>query len=168
MSSRKLWHPMVVMVAVTLSVLSLSACVSMPTRIAYIGMQDRLPQLDEDQGRIFIFTGYYPFSRRMPGIKLDGQNISGLSHNGFLFIDRPVGPHKLEVSIVFTNQKLNLNLKPGQSKFVEINFIPGLPASIQTVVLDPQSGPSSISMRGYVGDWEEPSNDSTPPTAKSK
>lgn len=147
---------------------TLVSCVSLPPKIGYDEMRDRIPVLDPQNGRIYIFTGYYPVGRRMPGIKLDGQTISGLEHGGFIFADRPAGEHELKVSMVFTKQVINLNLKPGQDKFVEVNFIAGYPASIQAVVLNQESGIPNVRNRHYAGDWEPEDNPSALPVAQSK
>lgn len=144
------------------------SCVSLPPKLGYNEIRHRMPQLDPQNGRIYIFTGYYPQGRRMPGIKLDGQPISGLENGGFIFADRPSGEHELKASIVFTKQVINLNLKPGQEKFVEINFIAGYPASIQAVVLNQESGMPNVSHRHYAGDWAPNENLSALPMAQSK
>jgi hypothetical protein len=156
------------MVLVIVLLCSLVSCVSLPPKLGYNEMRQQMPQLDPQNGRIYIFTGYYPKGRRMPGIKLDDQPISGLENGGFIFADRPAGEHELMASIVFTKQVINLNLKPGQEKFVEINFIAGYPASIQAVVLNQESGMPNVSHRHYAGDWAPNENPSAPPMAQSK
>lgn len=113
-------HSLFRVIAITLAGALLAACMATTS-----ALEPQNKALSGDKARIYILRPNAWALRVQPAhLKIDDQDIGAVANNSFLFVDRPPGRHKLNVSVPFdlgTNE-LDVQMTAGRSYYFVINM----------------------------------------------
>jgi uncharacterized lipoprotein YajG len=130
------------------SALFLAGCASGPKLSE---MQNKIPSLSPDQGRIYFYRTSIVGMAVQPGIDLNGKTVGTCAPNGVFFAD--VTPGNYEASITTeVERKLTFTVEKGEEKFVRCYISMGFFVGHGIVELvDPTEGRSDIRDLAYTG-----------------
>ncbi len=94
---------------------------AMPQQITYDEVNNKLPNLDEEQGRIYFYRiSSQPLIKDKispPGVWLNHQIVGKSISGGFFFVDVCIGEHVVNISN--SGKIMKLNLSPGEIAYIE-------------------------------------------------
>lgn len=99
----------------------LMGCASGPK---YSEISNTFQEAPEDTGRIFIYRTAVLGAAIQPDVKLDGEVVGKAVPNGFFFVDKKPGNHKIATSTE-VDRHLSLTVEKGQTRFVRLDVSMG-------------------------------------------
>jgi biopolymer transport protein ExbD len=109
---------------------------------SYNSVKDTFPPIAANAGRIFIYRDAIYSPSKTPAVLLNGEQAGLSKAQGFFYVDRPVGEHKVEVAGE-KSSPASFTLSPGQTVYVRIN----VHTNLSLVVLYPEVVDASIAQR---------------------
>jgi hypothetical protein len=103
---------------VLICVLFTVGCASGPK---YAEMVQTIPELNSDQGRIYIYRNSVLGAAIQPDVKLNGEVIGSSPAKGFYFVDRAPGNYKIMTSTE-VDRSLSFVLEAEQTRYVRLNI----------------------------------------------
>jgi hypothetical protein len=155
--------------ALLLLFLPLAGCASPPR---YSSVERQISPAASDTGRLFLYRSPSPLVRRRirTYVVVDNQPVNFFSNEGVFFADLPPGQHQVwcsecidpaarykNLSLYETGQTINLNLMPGESRYV--SFVAPQPYGDAVrgihfehmALIDPEKGRKEISNLPFIG-----------------
>jgi hypothetical protein len=125
------------------------------TGSTYEDLAASMPPIPAGQGRIFVFlSGANEVPSFVPHLTLDGMPIGTLRTGTYLYVDRPVGPHVLDVHVREGDaafgaqtraQPLEIMVTPAGSAYVEADTLEGVGTIEVTLTpVGPENGPRDL------------------------
>ena len=111
-----------------------------------------IPALEQDQGRIFIYSWRLKFGGiPQPAIKLNNEMIGKAVPGGFFYVDRPVGEYEISTETE-VKRTLSFLLDKGQTRYVRLGMSSGFwELHIYPELVEPKKAQEEINSCSYVG-----------------
>lgn len=136
--------------AVTVCVLgfTLAACAGGPK---YSEMQNTIPNLAANTGRIYIYRTAVVGFAIQPDVKIDGEVVGSAKPDGFFYVDRPPGDYTITTSTE-VKRSLTLTLASGQTRYVRLDISMGFFAGhVSPELVDDATGEKDVASLHYAG-----------------
>ncbi|MBF0309001.1 MAG: DUF2846 domain-containing protein [Magnetococcales bacterium] len=128
--------------------LVLSGCASGPK---YTEMLSRIPELSQDNGRIYLYRSTTFGAALQPTIKINNNIVGESIARGFVYVDRPAGTYLVETSTE-DDGRISVNLEKGRTKYVRLGVGFGLLVGrVYPELVDEKLGASEIMDLSYTG-----------------
>ena len=128
--------------------LLLAACASGPQ---FSQMQDSLPALSADHGRIFVYRSTVLGAAIQPSVKINGDVVGSAVPRGFFYVDRPPGDYEI-TTITEVTRTLSLHLDAAQTRYVRLGISMGFfVGHVYPELVDDSVGSSEIRELHYIG-----------------
>ena len=130
--------------------------------IGYPKIEAQLPALEDNQGRIYIYTPVRGFAHNFqPQVLVDGEAVGESRSGTFLVVDRPAGEYRVEAAkqasfAAFAGQlnsvPANIFLAAGTTAYVRIQVENDqLALRAESISEDSQSGQRNLRTLTYLG-----------------
>jgi len=106
------------------AMLSLIAILGCATGAPYSEIEDTIPELGTDRGRIYLYRKSAFGAALQPKVFLNGEEIGKSVAQGFFFVDRAPGNYEIKTSTE-VKRTLSLTLDAGQVRFVRFGVSMG-------------------------------------------
>ena len=138
------------LIVLALWAFSLLGCAS---GVRYEMMADRIPTVQEEQGRIFFYCDRSPFGSAIhPIVWLNDQEVGRSVPGGFFYVDRPPGEYAVRCTTE-TNQTLTFILAAGDVRYVRTVMTPGaFVGRVQPILEDEEQAMKILTKAAYIGD----------------
>jgi Protein of unknown function (DUF2846) len=127
-----------------------AACATGPKMVE---IQNRVPQLPADKGRIWFYREVAALfgAGVQPSVRLNGAKVGDATPNGFFFVDVAAGDHEVATSTE-VERRVTFTLAAGQERFVKLTV--GLGVLVHRVIpelVEPATGRAAIMGLSYTG-----------------
>ena len=128
--------------------LLLGACASGPQ---FSQMQNSMPAVSADNGRIFVYRSTVLGAAIQPSVKINGDVVGSAVPRGFFYVDRPPGDYEI-TTITEVTRTLSLHLDAGQTRYVRLGISIGFfVGHVYPELVDDAVGSSEIKELHYIG-----------------
>lgn len=135
--------------AVTVCVLglTLAACAGGPK---YSEMQNTIPNLPANNGRIYIYRTAVAGFAVQPDVKINGDVVGSAKPDGFFYVDYPPGNYTITTSTE-VSRSLTLTLDSGQTRYVKLDISMGFfVGHVYPELVDDATGEKDIASLHYA------------------
>jgi len=133
------------------AMLSLIAILGCATGAPYSEIEDTIPELGTDRGRIYLYRKSAFGAALQPKVFLNGEEIGKSVAQGFFFVDRAPGNYEIKTSTE-VKRTLSLTLDAGQVRFVRFGVSMGFfVGHVFPELVDNDAGNSEIQKCKYTG-----------------
>ena len=138
-----------------IAVLAVYACslVGCTSGARYGTVVERIPTLQENQGRILFYRGRNRFgSAVQPDIRLNGEIVGKYVPGGFFFVDRPAGNYEVSCMTPSAKYTLTLTLAAKETRYVRAVVTRGaFVVHVQPVLEDEEQAMKTLAESLYTG-----------------
>jgi hypothetical protein len=128
--------------------LLLGACASGPQ---FSQMQNSMPAVAGDNGRIFVYRSTVLGAAIQPSVKINGDVVGSAVPRGFFYVDRSPGDYEI-ATITEVTRTLSLHLDAGQTRYVRLGISMGFfVGHVYPELVDDAVGASEIKELHYIG-----------------
>jgi len=118
----------------------------------FMELGPKLPSLDSDTGRIYIYRKTAFGAAIQPKVVVNGEIVGNAVPKGFIFLDKESGNYEIMTSTE-VKRKLSLTLEGGQTRFVRLNVSMGFfVGHVYPELVENEVGEADIQNLHYIGD----------------